>query len=233
MTSSLIGRRACLAVLIASLWAATTGSVRVTAQDVGTEAQRESGKTLYLKNCSQCHGEKGDGRRLRHPAPVAAAPQLHDGQVQGSDDSQRSAPEPSGPRQHHQARHALHVDARLANTHRSGSGESRLLHYDLLPRFLEQGKRSQAGAAPERAELDEGVDRDREETLRGHRLRQVPRQPRSGRRTFGSNPGGRPGPSDTRGGPLAGLDPPRRLVPRGYLQDDEHGTQRHAHGVVL
>jgi mono/diheme cytochrome c family protein len=29
--------------------------------DVGTEAQREAGKTLYLRYCSQCHGEKGDG----------------------------------------------------------------------------------------------------------------------------------------------------------------------------
>src|SRR5258706_1821838 len=60
MTSRLIGPRACLAVVIASLWAATTGSVRMTAQDVGTEAQRESGKKLYLQNCSQFHGEKGD-----------------------------------------------------------------------------------------------------------------------------------------------------------------------------
>jgi mono/diheme cytochrome c family protein len=31
------------------------------AQDIGTDAQRESGKQLYLKYCSQCHGEKGDG----------------------------------------------------------------------------------------------------------------------------------------------------------------------------
>ena len=61
MTSRLIGPRPCLAVLVASLWAAPTGSVRVTAQDVGTEAQRASGRELYLKNCSQCHGEKGDG----------------------------------------------------------------------------------------------------------------------------------------------------------------------------
>ena len=36
-------------------------------QDVGTEAQRESGKKLYLKNCSQCHGEKGDGEGYAAP----------------------------------------------------------------------------------------------------------------------------------------------------------------------
>ena len=65
MTSRLIGL--CLAVLIASSWAATRGSVRVMAQDVGTEAQRESGKQLYLKNCSQCHGEKGDGQGYATP----------------------------------------------------------------------------------------------------------------------------------------------------------------------
>jgi mono/diheme cytochrome c family protein len=55
------GKRACLAVLIALLCAALTGLVRAAAPDVGTEAQRESGKKLYVKYCSQCHGEKGDG----------------------------------------------------------------------------------------------------------------------------------------------------------------------------
>ena len=59
--------RGCLAVLIASLCAAPTGSVRAAAPDVGTEAQRESGKKLYLKNCSQCHGEKGDGEGYAAP----------------------------------------------------------------------------------------------------------------------------------------------------------------------
>ncbi len=64
MTSRLIGARlylAALAVLIASLCAALAGSVRAAAQDVGTEAQRESGKNLYLKFCAQCHNGNGDG----------------------------------------------------------------------------------------------------------------------------------------------------------------------------
>jgi hypothetical protein len=45
MTSRLFGPRplGCLAVLIASLCAAPTGSVRAQAPDVGTEALRESG----------------------------------------------------------------------------------------------------------------------------------------------------------------------------------------------
>lgn len=69
MTSRLIGPRAlgCLAVLIALLCAAPTGSVRAQTPDVGTEAQRESGKTLYLRNCSQCHGENGDGAGYATP----------------------------------------------------------------------------------------------------------------------------------------------------------------------
>jgi mono/diheme cytochrome c family protein len=42
-------------------------STRVAAQDAGTEAQRESGKKLYGKYCSQCHGEKGDGEGYAAP----------------------------------------------------------------------------------------------------------------------------------------------------------------------
>jgi mono/diheme cytochrome c family protein len=70
MTARLIGARsylAALAVLVASLCAALAGSVRAAAQEVGTEAQRESGKNLYLKYCSQCHGEKGDGEGYAAP----------------------------------------------------------------------------------------------------------------------------------------------------------------------
>ena len=59
--------RARLAVLIASVCALPAGSVRAAAQDVGTEAQRAQGKTLYLKYCSQCHGEHGDGEGYAAP----------------------------------------------------------------------------------------------------------------------------------------------------------------------
>src|SRR5262245_9137233 len=60
MTSRLI-TRACIAVFIVFLSAASTQLGRAAAPDVGTESQRASGKQLYLKYCSQCHGEKGDG----------------------------------------------------------------------------------------------------------------------------------------------------------------------------
>ena len=75
MTSRPNGARSCLAalaawsvaVLIASWSAAPTGSMRAAAQDVGTDAQRESGKQLYLKFCAQCHGENGDGEGYATP----------------------------------------------------------------------------------------------------------------------------------------------------------------------
>src|SRR5215203_397358 len=54
-----------LLILVACV--AITGSARVTAQDVGTDAQRESGKKLYEKYCSQCHGDKGNGEGYATP----------------------------------------------------------------------------------------------------------------------------------------------------------------------
>ena len=57
----------CVAVLIASWSVAPAGSMRAQGPDVGTDAQRESGKKLYLKYCSQCHGENGDGEGYAAP----------------------------------------------------------------------------------------------------------------------------------------------------------------------
>lgn len=69
MTPRRIGARLCLTAL--AVWWLTMlfgsvsqirpGEVRAQGPDLGTDAQRESGKQLYMKFCSQCHGEKGDG----------------------------------------------------------------------------------------------------------------------------------------------------------------------------
>jgi mono/diheme cytochrome c family protein len=72
--------RGCFAVLIVWLCAVAIGSVRAPvlsdaivvgveaqAPDVGTEAQRESGKNVYLRNCAQCHGENGDAAGYATP----------------------------------------------------------------------------------------------------------------------------------------------------------------------
>jgi mono/diheme cytochrome c family protein len=66
MTSRLM-TRVCLVVLVGAWCAALARSTRVIAQDIGTQAQRDSGKTLYLKYCSQCHGENGDGEGYAAP----------------------------------------------------------------------------------------------------------------------------------------------------------------------
>jgi mono/diheme cytochrome c family protein len=60
-------RRRCVVGLIALLAAVAMGFVRAAAQDVGTDAQRESGKVLYNKYCAQCHGDKGDGEGYATP----------------------------------------------------------------------------------------------------------------------------------------------------------------------
>ena len=72
MTSRWLSRGT-VAGLIALCCAVATDLGRAAAPDVGSESQRESGKKLYLKYCSQCHGEKGDGEGYAavhlHPTP--------------------------------------------------------------------------------------------------------------------------------------------------------------------
>jgi mono/diheme cytochrome c family protein len=60
MTSRLLSV-GCVVVIVSLLCAATAGRLRAQGADVGSEAQREAGKQLYLKYCAQCHGDTGDG----------------------------------------------------------------------------------------------------------------------------------------------------------------------------
>jgi mono/diheme cytochrome c family protein len=54
-------RRASLAAAILIGAALVGPAARAQSPDLGSDAQREAGKKLYLHYCSQCHGEKGDG----------------------------------------------------------------------------------------------------------------------------------------------------------------------------
>ena len=78
----------CLAFLVVS-WSAEpaglvpAGSVRAQGPDLGTDAQRESGKTLYLKYCSQCHGEKGDGEGYATPHLLPKPRAMESGRSRG------------------------------------------------------------------------------------------------------------------------------------------------------
>jgi mono/diheme cytochrome c family protein len=57
----------CAAMVIASWSALPSGTARAASQETGSDAQREAGKQLYMKYCSQCHGEKGDGEGYAAP----------------------------------------------------------------------------------------------------------------------------------------------------------------------
>ncbi len=66
MNARVMARR-CLVASLACVCAAAPGSLRLAAQELGSEAQRESGRRLYAKYCAQCHGDKGDGQGYATP----------------------------------------------------------------------------------------------------------------------------------------------------------------------
>ena len=155
MTLRQIGVRSSLAVLVASLCAALSGSVRAAAQDVGTEAQRESGKTLYLKYCSQCHGEKGDGEGY-------ASSHLRPRPRDFTTGKFKVRTTPNGALPTHQdlvniIRRGMPYTSMPAWPNLSDEDvvESRLLLDDVLPRLLQGRECSPARSAPERAESHE------------------------------------------------------------------------------
>jgi len=66
MTARLISL-GCVTLSVALVCAIRIPPVRAQGPDVGTDAQRASGKTLYLKYCAQCHGDNGDGEGYATP----------------------------------------------------------------------------------------------------------------------------------------------------------------------
>ena len=186
MTSCLIGSRAlgCLAILIASLCTVAVGSVRAAAQDVGTEAERESGRALYLRNCAQCHGEDGDGAGYATPhlSPRPREFTLGNFKVRST---------PSGQLPTHQdlvniIRRGMPYTSMPAWPDLSDQDVSDLAYYvtTFSPDFSQRGTCPPARAAPERPGSHDRVDRAGESAVRRDRMRGVPRDARSGRWTF-------------------------------------------------
>ena len=54
-------------ILLLAVGGAKLEPVRAQGPDVGTDAQREAGKTVYLKYCAQCHGDTGAGDGFATP----------------------------------------------------------------------------------------------------------------------------------------------------------------------
>ena len=90
------------------------GSVRA-AQDVGTEAQRESGKALYLKYCAQCHNDNGNGEGYAAPHLRPRPRNFTTGKFKVRTTPNGALPTHQDLVEHHQARHAVHLDAGLAH----------------------------------------------------------------------------------------------------------------------
>ncbi len=62
--------RGSVVLALAALVSVTMSSARAQGPDLGSQAQRDAGKTLYLQSGSQCHGDNGDGEGYATPHVV-------------------------------------------------------------------------------------------------------------------------------------------------------------------
>lgn len=54
-------------ITMGALCLASAGPARAAQPDIGSEEQRQAGKELYGRYCSQCHGDQGDGKGVAAP----------------------------------------------------------------------------------------------------------------------------------------------------------------------
>ena len=221
-----------LAVLIAMVSATPTESVRAAAPDVGTDAQREAGKQLYSKYCSQCHGEKGDGEG-------PAAPHLRPRPRNFTTGKFKVRTTPNGALPTHQdlvniIRHGMPYTSMPAWPTLSDQDVSNLAYFitTFSPDFSNPEK------VPKPVTLPSAPGATKESVEAGKKLYEE-----SGCLKCHGTLGRGDGPSaptlkDDWGHAMRAADLaqpwtlPGRLDSRGYLQDDEHGVQRHADAVV-
>ena len=231
MTSRLISP-ACVAVLVALLCTPTLQLVRAQGPDLGTDAQRESGKKLYLKYRSQCHGEKGDGEGYATPHLLPKPRNFTTGKF-------KVRTTPTG---------ALPTHQDLVNIIRRG------MPYTSMPAWPNLADQDVSDFAyfiksfssdfsnpeivPQPVPLPSAPNATKESVELGKKLYEE-----TGCVKCHGTLGRGDGPSastlkDDWGYPLraadlaAKLDLPGRVVPRGHLQDDEHRVQRHTHARV-
>ena len=206
-------------------------SERADAQDAA-EA-RQAGSTS--KHCSQCHGEKGDGKGAGRAAPAAAAARLHAGKF-------KMRTTPCG---------ALPTDDDLeargrgwgCRTPRCRPGpqltdaevdELVAVREDVLDGLRRPGKAAEADRIPEGPRFAA-----RSRSTKGKELyarigcAALPRRARPRRRHLGARRSTTTGHADPRRRPDAALDLPRRTDARGHLPHLLDRHERHADAVVL
>ena len=236
MKSRLLGPRSFLGagfvVLVVSLCATVTNSARAAAQDVGTDAQRESGKQLYLKYCSQCHGEKGDGDGY-------ATPHLYPRPRNFTTGKFKIRSTPTGALPTHQdivnvIRRGMPYTSMPAFTAFTDQEVSDLAHF--ITTFSSDF--ANPANAPQPVPLPSAPGVSNESIELGKKL-YVETGCVKCHGTLGRGDGPSAstlvddwGLADPAGQPRPELDLPRRVDARGYLPDDEHGVQRHADAGV-
>ena len=203
MTARLISR-GCLVVLIGVGCAGPATLLRAQGPDLGTDAQRASGKQLYARYCAQCHGEKGDGEGYATPHLSPRPRNFTTGKF-------KVRTTPNGALPTHQdlvniIRRGMPYTSMPAWPNLSDQQVSELAYFikTFSPDFADSGKVPKPVETAERAERLERDRRAGEEAVRRDGLFAMPRDARAGRRPVGAHAEGR----------LSGIPFARPISPR-------------------